>query len=149
MKLALIPLLSHRVVVERLVLVKPDIVLETNAQGQTNWQFTPEAGNAPVSQPAAEEAKEKTPTQISIAEVSLDNGTLTWRDDRSGRSAVLGIVSLRANAPSADANMHIAATATLMVRRSHWPVNSDPGPLAGSRLKRTVAGKTASGCGRQ
>ncbi len=128
LKLALIPLLSHRVVVERLVLVKPDIVLETNAQGQTNWQFTPEAGNAPVSQPAAEEAKEKTPTQISIAEVSLDNGTLTWRDDRSGRSAVLGIVSLRANAPSPDANMHLAATATY--NGAPFTLAGEFGPLA-------------------
>ena len=128
LKLALIPLLSHRVVVERLVLVKPDIVLETNAQGQTNWQFTPEAGNAPVPQPTAEEAKEKTPTQISIAEVSLDNGTLTWRDDRSGRSAVLGIVSLRANAPSPDANMHLAATATY--NGAPFTLAGEFGPLA-------------------
>ncbi len=128
LKLALIPLLSHRVVVDRLVLVKPDIVLETNAQGQTNWQFTPETGNAPVPQPAADEAKEKTPTQISIAEVSVGNGTLTWRDDRSGRSAVLGIVSLRANAPSPDANMHLAATATY--NGAPFTLAGEFGPLA-------------------
>src|SRR6478735_4345249 len=45
LKLALIPLLSRRVVVDRLMLVKPDIMLETNAQGQPNWHFTPEPGN--------------------------------------------------------------------------------------------------------
>ena len=41
LKLALIPLLSHRVEIDRLVLVKPDIMLETDAQGRPNWQFTP------------------------------------------------------------------------------------------------------------
>ena len=46
LKLALIPLLSHRVEIDRLVLVKPDIILETDAQGRPNWQFTP------ASQPA-------------------------------------------------------------------------------------------------
>src|SRR4051812_9605589 len=41
LKLALIPLLSSRVEVDRLVLVKPDIMLETDAKGGTNWRFTP------------------------------------------------------------------------------------------------------------
>ena len=44
LKLALMPLLSHRVEIDRLVLVKPDILLETDAQGRPNWQFTPEPG---------------------------------------------------------------------------------------------------------
>jgi uncharacterized protein involved in outer membrane biogenesis len=128
LKLALIPLLSHRVVVDRLVLVKPDILLETNAQGQPNWQFTPEAGTAPGPQPVAGEAKEKVPTQISVADVSVDNGTLTWRDDRSGRSTVLGIADLRASAPSREANMHLAATATY--NGAPFTLDGELGPLA-------------------
>ncbi len=128
LKLALTPLLSRRVVVDHLVLVKPDILLETNAQGQANWQFTPEGGTAPAQQPAAGEAKEKSATQISIADVSVNNGTLAWRDDRSGRSAVLGIVSLRASAPSADANMHLAANATY--NGAPFTLAGEFGPLA-------------------
>ena len=50
LKLALIPLLSHRVEIDRLVLVKPDIILETDAQGRPNWQFTP-ASSPPAPQP--------------------------------------------------------------------------------------------------
>src|SRR5271157_2774697 len=38
LRLALIPLLSKRVQIEQLVLEQPDILLETNAQGQSNWQ---------------------------------------------------------------------------------------------------------------
>src|SRR6201997_1037042 len=47
LKLALIPLLSREVQIDRLVLVKPDVLLETNAQGQANWVFTPQAPTNP------------------------------------------------------------------------------------------------------
>jgi len=136
LKLALIPLLSHRVVVDRLMLVKPDIMLETNAQGQLNWHFTPEPGNGPVPQPAASETKEATPTQISIAEISVENGTVTWRDARNGYSTVLGIVSLRAGAPSPDANMHLAGTAAC--NGAPFTLAGEFGPLA--RLQEASAG---------
>src|SRR4051794_16823144 len=42
LKLALLPLLSGRVEIDQLVLVKPDILLETDRQGQPNWQFARE-----------------------------------------------------------------------------------------------------------
>jgi AsmA protein len=40
-QLALLPLLSKQIEIARLVLVHPDILLETDAQGRPNWQFTP------------------------------------------------------------------------------------------------------------
>jgi AsmA protein len=128
LKLALIPLLRHRVEIARLVLVKPDIMLETNAQGRSNWQFTPEPTNAGAPQPAPAQANEQTATQINVADVRIDNGTLTWRDDRTGRSTVLGIASLRVNAPSPDANMHLTATATY--NGAAFTAAGELGPLA-------------------
>src|SRR5579862_8134753 len=54
LRLSLIPLLSHQIEIDRLVLIKPDILLETNAKGQRNWQFAPEAAGAtPQPAPAA------------------------------------------------------------------------------------------------
>ena len=38
---ALLPLLSRRVEVHRLVLQSPDILLETDAEGRPNWAFAP------------------------------------------------------------------------------------------------------------
>jgi AsmA protein len=128
LKLALIPLLSHRIEIARLVLVKPDILLETNAQGRSNWQFTPEATNAAASQPAPAPAGERASTQISVAEVRVDHGTLAWRDDRTGRGTVLGIASLRMNAPSPDADMHLTATATY--NGAAFTAAGEFGPLA-------------------
>ena len=58
LKLALIPLLSHRIEIDQLVLVKPDIMLETNAQGRPNWQFTPQTSPSAPQPGAAGSAEE-------------------------------------------------------------------------------------------
>ena len=69
LQLSLIPLLSHQIEIDRLVLVKPDILLETDAKGRHNWQFAPETA-ATVPQPATpqEAAGEKIATRISVAD---------------------------------------------------------------------------------
>ena len=51
LQLALVPLLSRHVQIEQLVLEKPDILLETNAQGQSNWTLSP--AGAPSAPPPA------------------------------------------------------------------------------------------------
>jgi uncharacterized protein involved in outer membrane biogenesis len=109
--LALLPLLSHSVEIDRLVLVKPDIILETDAEGRPNWQFTPEPSTAPPRAPAAG-PQDRTATRISVADVRIENGTVTWRDGRTGRSAVFSLASLRASAPSPDADLHLTMSAT-------------------------------------
>jgi AsmA protein len=127
LKLALIPLLSHRVEIDRLVLVKPDIVLETSAQGQPNWQFASRASPAAPQQPAGDNQRQSTSTRITVAEVRIENGILTWRDDRTGRSTVLGIASLRADAASPDANVDVKASATY--DRTPFSLDGELGPL--------------------
>ena len=132
-KLALIPLLSRRIEIDQLVLVKPDIMLETNAQGRPNWQFTPQSSpNAPRTGTAA---PQKSASAISVGDVRIENGTLTWRDDVTGRNAVLGLTSARATAASPDSDLHLTASATY---------NGAPFSLAGvfgplTRLQETGA----------
>lgn len=113
LKLALIPLLSRRVEIDRLVLVKPDILLETDAKGRHNWQFAPEtAATAPQPVGSQEAVGEKTATRISVAAVRIEDGTVTWRDAAAGRSTVIGIKTLDASAASPDANLQLSAAAT-------------------------------------
>jgi AsmA protein len=111
LNLALIPLLSHRVEIARLVLVKPNIILETDAQGRPNWQFTREQEPA-VAPSTSAGTPDTAPTRISVADVRIEDGTLTWRDDRAGRNAVFGLTSLHASAASPDANVNLAMSAT-------------------------------------
>jgi uncharacterized protein involved in outer membrane biogenesis len=109
--LALIPLLSHSVEINRLVLVKPDIVLETDAQGRPNWQFTSETGTAAPRATAAG-TQDRTAERVSVADLRIENGTVTWQDGRAGRSAMFSVANLRASAPSPDANLHVMMSAT-------------------------------------
>ncbi len=55
-EVALLPLLSRRVEVRRVVLVAPDVLLERDAAGRPNWVFSaaaPEPATAPAAAPAA------------------------------------------------------------------------------------------------
>jgi uncharacterized protein involved in outer membrane biogenesis len=126
LSLALLPLLSHRVEIDRLVLVKPDIILETDAQGRPNWQFTPLTGPAaPPSTTAG--TPNRAATRVSVADVRIENGTLTWRDGRAGRSEVFGLTSLHASAASPDADFSLAMSATY--NGTPFTLAGDFGPL--------------------
>jgi uncharacterized protein involved in outer membrane biogenesis len=126
-KLALIPLLSRRIEIASLVLEKPDIILETDAQGRPNWQFTRESGPA-SPQAAAPGTRDATPIRISVADVQIGNGMLTWRDDRTGQSEVFGLTSLRASAVSPQANLHVSMSATS--NGAPFTLTGEFGPIA-------------------
>ncbi len=131
LKLALWPLLSKKVEITRLDLMQPDILLERNAKGQPNWQFTPAPGATPTqSGPATTTTPtgEKTTTQINVADLSVESGTVTWRDDASGQSAVIDLKTLEVGAPSPADNMHLAVTAAY--NGNPFTLAGDVGPLA-------------------
>lgn len=109
LQLAILPLLRHRVVIDRLVLVKPDIALETNAQGATNWQFAP-AGKTPPK-PSHGANGGSTPMAISVHDVLIQDGTVVWRDDRTHKLLTLGLPSLSAHAAGPDAPTTLAVKA--------------------------------------
>jgi len=52
---ATVPLLQHRLEVDQMTLVRPDVLLETDAAGRNNWRFSREAvppANAVANAPA-------------------------------------------------------------------------------------------------
>ncbi|MEJ0016210.1 MAG: AsmA family protein [Acetobacteraceae bacterium] len=130
LKLRLLPLLSNRIEIDRLDLVGPDIMLETDAAGRPNWQFTREAGPPPPPPPAGTQpagtqpdaAQERPPAEIAIDEIRITDGTLTWRDGRTGRSIVVALAELSIAAASRNADMEVAGTASY---------NGSPFTLAG------------------
>ncbi|HEY1935239.1 MAG TPA: AsmA family protein [Acetobacteraceae bacterium] len=121
LQLAVLPLLHHSIQIDRLSLVKPDINLETNAKGQSNWEFAPPAATPPAATPpaatppaaAAQPAPASPstggePTQIGIAEVTIADGTLTYRDDRTNTTTTIALQRLSSKAASSDASTQIA-----------------------------------------
>jgi uncharacterized protein involved in outer membrane biogenesis len=109
--LALLPLLSHRVEIDRVVLKQPDIILETDAQGRPNWQFTPEPATGAPSAGTAAPGQEHATTRLIVSDVLIEDGKITWHDGRTGRSAVIAIGSLRASAASPDADLLVSMQA--------------------------------------
>jgi len=117
LQLGLLPLLASRVEIERLVLMQPDILLETDAAGQPNWQLTPQvppsASTIAQSQPEAEpHAATEKKVAVGVNAISIRNGTLAYRDDRANTLTTLGLPKLEAIAASPDAPLHVEADAT-------------------------------------
>ncbi|MBC7907797.1 MAG: AsmA family protein [Rhodospirillaceae bacterium] len=87
-EISLLPLLKREIRVNRLIVSTPDILVETDAKGRGNWEFTPTA-----AQPAA-------PTQgvpnsrFTLREVKIKNAVLTWRDGRTGIRRVVNLHKL-------------------------------------------------------
>jgi uncharacterized protein involved in outer membrane biogenesis len=105
LQLAVLPLLRHSIQINRLVLVQPDIHLETNAQGQSNWEFTPQT-TTPAAAPAGPSQNRNRP-EISIAAVKIINGMVAYRDDRTGRATALNIEQFTSTAASPGAPQQI------------------------------------------
>jgi len=151
LQIALLPLLSRRVEVSRIVLVEPDIVLERLADGRENWQLGAPAAAPSTAQPApaqpapsapASSQDGGTPLEIAADAIRIENGRLLFRDARAGTETRFDLprfdAALPANAPmtvEAEAAMNgttaklsgrFGPLAQLMARRTDgapWPVS--------------------------
>lgn len=87
-KVALLPLLAGRLAVRRLVLVEPDILLETDGSGVGNWVFPQSAGS-----------RGDLP---EVNRVEIRQGVFRYRDGKSGRTTLLALERLEAGAAGLD-----------------------------------------------
>jgi uncharacterized protein involved in outer membrane biogenesis len=119
-QVALLPLLSRQVEIERLVLVQPSIVLETNARGQTNWTFAPAAPGAapgaappsgpPAAAPPGAPAASASPPAVQLSSLRIEDGVLAMRD-AAGQVTTLQLRRLNLTAPTPGSEVHLAADA--------------------------------------
>ena len=103
--LKVMPLFKGDVQIDSFVLVDPVIHLEVKADGTPNWQFgsassTPaQAGPAPATQGASAPKLR----QLSLGDVSIENGTATYRNQKTGASLAFEKVNVDLALPSLDA----------------------------------------------
>jgi len=96
-RVAWLPLFSREIVVERLTLVEPSVLLETNAEGVPNWRFPP-----PRSPGAGIGAGvPATPWNVDARMVELREGSVEWRDGRTHQGAKTLVPRLILEAASA------------------------------------------------
>jgi uncharacterized protein involved in outer membrane biogenesis len=103
LRLALLPLLSRRIEVKELVLTGPDILLETNAAGQPNWQFQAQAfAGQPDPSNAPRAGLATAPSEIIVRRIEIDGGRLAYRDNHAAtRVLALRKLTLLADTPGA------------------------------------------------
>jgi uncharacterized protein involved in outer membrane biogenesis len=126
-KAALLPLLSGDILVERLILIEPDIFIETDAEGRGNWVFG-ESLPEQAARPEAEAAASGLPT-VGVQEIEISEGRFRYRAGDTGQTTTLVIDRLSAGAEDTNSplkldlvvayNGHaISASATLGALRS-------------------------------
>jgi uncharacterized protein involved in outer membrane biogenesis len=107
-KPAILPLLSGGIEVDEVTLVEPKIVLEINAAGKPNWEFTPSVAAA---KPAAPQPAAARP--LSLGRLTIDNGTLIFSDAKAGLSVVAEKANFTASVGSIEGPYSLTGGATV------------------------------------
>jgi len=102
-QLSLLPLVFRHIDVKRVILVSPDILIETKPTGESNLDFLEKVG-------AGKGKEEKPSTQkveFTVNEMSIKDGRLTYRDGKTGKVYTLVLASLDASAGASDSPLKI------------------------------------------
>jgi AsmA family protein len=110
-QMELLPLLSHKVKVDRIILDGADILLETDAKGIGNWVF--ETAATPASTAAttttAPAAGGEATSLPEIDSVQIRNSTVTYRDGVAGTTRSFKIDKLDADSSNGSLSINLAA----------------------------------------
>ena len=98
-QLALVPLVFRHIDVKRVILVSPDILIETKPAGESNLDFLEKvsAGKGKEEKPSTQKV------EFTVNEMSIKDGRLTYRDGKTGKVYTLVLASLDASAGASTA----------------------------------------------
>lgn len=147
LRLGLVALLHDRIAIDRLVLVRPDILLERTKAGAANWRFAPAAAPArPAGAPAhpSTGAPTASPTgsAVFVQDLRIEDGTLGYRDDTTGKQTTLVLRQARLYAASPTAPLLLDATAA--VNGVPITLTGRAGPLAALEHPASVSASPTS-----
>ncbi len=108
---ALLPLLGGRLEIHRVLLVRPDILLETDSAGRANWLVDTGARGGKAGPPAPVPGAAGAPGRVSVAAVVIEDGRVAYRDGRTGRVTALEVAELEATSRGGDQALHLEARA--------------------------------------
>lgn len=154
----LLPLFKGEVEISSFVLVDPIIHLEVKADGTPNWQFN-SASAAPAPAPTGTaptspgDSAGSSLNQIRLGEVSIKNGSATYRNAQSGQSLAFEALNLDLSLPGLDDPFDASGSLTwnsepltfsLMAKRPRALTEGGPTPvefsLSSSKLNATYKG---------
>ena len=125
---AIIPLIFGKIRLKRLVLVNPDILIETDRAGRSNLEFG--SGDKAISERSKGTATQrvKLPALV-VNELQVTNGTVTYREGRSGKVYALSLDSLTAFSKNYKSSVRTELKGSY--RNIPFKVKGSFGPLAG------------------
>lgn len=85
---AVLPLLSGNIEVKHLVLIEPDILIETDSSGKSNLNF----------KPTTSERDESVTPLLAFKEIRIEKGILKYRDGKTGKIYTLDLDLFKASA---------------------------------------------------
>jgi AsmA protein len=113
--IALIPLITGKVEIARFVLVEPKIALEVDENGKNNWTFqsqTPAEAPQPAETPQGTQKASGVPNEISLGDVKLDNGLVSYANRQSGEQWEASAITIEVSLPSLDKPASLDGSAT-------------------------------------
>jgi uncharacterized protein involved in outer membrane biogenesis len=128
--LSLLPLISGKLRFSKIILDEPDVMLEIDRSGKTNFDFEPAGKPADKhSDKPSDEIDEKTPLPALIFDdVRISRGLLTIRDQGRGRALPLRIDRLNLDIPGLSQSMKIKFEGVFKDRPVQ--LQGDVGPIA-------------------
>jgi AsmA protein len=108
-ELKVLPLIHGAVELSQFVLTEPQISLEVDKTGKPNWQFAAQAPASPAGAAPASAAPAAQPqaasaalplSQVSLGDVRLVDGSVTYRDDRTGKTQAISAIDMKLSLPN-------------------------------------------------
>lgn len=98
-QVALLPLIHRRIQLKRLILVEPDILVETDHSGKSNLEF--KTAEKPKAGEKREEEREGLPPLV-FDEIRIEKGTVTYQDGKKEKTYSIKIDRLTASLPGGE-----------------------------------------------
>jgi uncharacterized protein involved in outer membrane biogenesis len=103
-QIALLPLILKRIAVKKIILVSPDILIETDSSGKSNLDFETEEGGE--SQEPKDKKNARFP-RVALLQALLENSRITFKDGTSARTYVLTGQTLRSTSKDYDSPLRV------------------------------------------
>jgi uncharacterized protein involved in outer membrane biogenesis len=137
-KPSLLALLGGRIEVDEVSLLEPKIVLEINAEGKPNWEFTPSVAEAKPAAPTP-----STPMPLSVGRLTIDDGTVIFSDSKAGLSVTAEKANFTASVGSLDGPYTLAGGA--MVNGAPLKIDLSVGAKASDGMATSLALEAGGG----
>ena len=133
-QLQIFPLITGEVRVDSFVLVEPVIHLEVDKNGRPNWQFAgasaPAAGTTgTTSTPAQPSGGPGDMPELSLGDVRLEDGLVTYADARTGKTVEISAINMTVSVPDMDSP--VAADGSLVWNGQKLSLNAKSDALRG------------------